>query len=216
MPTARARASRCELGAASPQSRPSLCAAHEWHPCHLCQHPFPRGEGAPFLRTHHAAACTMLPTMRHAPHPALTLISCPPSHSCRTGTPTSPKLPLYGAKGLAVRAGTLTLHGQHKTPTWSRLSSTANVGDSEIVVEGDLSTWEGALGCGGHPVCVQLGSLARHDRTAAILLWLWQCQPAFWTGEGRQLNKNTGSEGEVRTCRAILPLGQNRATCSTT
>ena len=34
----------------------------------------------------------------------------------------TPQLPIYGAKNIAVRRGTLDLHGRSKTPSWTRLS----------------------------------------------------------------------------------------------
>ena len=53
-----------------------------------------------------------------------------------------PELPVYGTKVLAVRDGTLELHGKPIPITWSRLNHTANVNDTEIVVEGQLECWE--------------------------------------------------------------------------
>ena len=42
------------------------------------------------------------------------------------GTPlVTPELPLYGAKNIAVRRGTLDLHGKPVTPTWCQLAETA-------------------------------------------------------------------------------------------
>ena len=53
-----------------------------------------------------------------------------------------PELPVYGTKVLAVRDGTLELHGKPIPITWSRLNHTANINDIEIVVEGQLECWE--------------------------------------------------------------------------
>lgn len=44
----------------------------------------------------------------------------------------APELPIYGAKNIAVRFGTLDLHGLPKLPTWTRLGATAQAGDSSI------------------------------------------------------------------------------------
>lgn len=66
---------------------------------------------------------------------------CP---SCdRLGKPSATKLPVYGNKVLALRNGTITLHGKHKTPTWTKLARTADVGARRVTVMGDVSTtWE--------------------------------------------------------------------------
>lgn len=62
--------------------------------------------------------------------------------ACSVGTPTSRQLPLYGNKVLALRNGTVTLHGQHKQPTWTKLARTANRGNRAIEILGDVSsTW---------------------------------------------------------------------------
>ena len=46
----------------------------------------------------------------------------------------SRELPIYGTKVLALREGTLDLHG-HPTPvTWTTLSTTANAGDTQITL----------------------------------------------------------------------------------
>ncbi|XP_048575327.1 fibrocystin-L-like isoform X2 [Nematostella vectensis] len=42
------------------------------------------------------------------------------------------ELPVYGCKVIAVRKGTLDLHGRHVQYTWTRLSQTAAAGDSEL------------------------------------------------------------------------------------
>lgn len=44
------------------------------------------------------------------------------------GHPQSVELPLFGAKVLAVREGTLDLHGQHVPITWTHLDKTAEIG----------------------------------------------------------------------------------------
>lgn len=46
------------------------------------------------------------------------------------GTRDDPELPIYGNKVLAVREGTLEMHGLKRTPTWTELETSANVGDT--------------------------------------------------------------------------------------
>lgn len=45
---------------------------------------------------------------------------------------TAREIPSYGAKNIAVRYGTLDLHGRPKTPTWTRLGITAEAGTSTV------------------------------------------------------------------------------------
>ena len=68
-------------------------------------------------------------------------------HSCvsylvphSVGTPTSRQLPLYGSKVLALRNGTVDLHGMHKTPTWTKMAKTAGPGERSVDFMGDVST----------------------------------------------------------------------------
>ena len=44
----------------------------------------------------------------------------------------SPELPIYGAKTLGVRSGTLEMHGRHITHPWTKLSATAVAGASQV------------------------------------------------------------------------------------
>ncbi|XP_053322520.1 fibrocystin-L [Spea bombifrons] len=53
----------------------------------------------------------------------------------------SPELPLYGAKTLAVREGTLDLHGLPVPVTWTRLAQTAEAGTSTIILQKSV-TWK--------------------------------------------------------------------------
>ncbi|KAM3929151.1 fibrocystin-L-like [Leptodactylus fuscus] len=53
----------------------------------------------------------------------------------------SPELPLYGAKTLAVRHGTLDLHGIPVPVTWTRLAQTAQSGSSTIILQKSV-TWK--------------------------------------------------------------------------
>jgi hypothetical protein len=52
----------------------------------------------------------------------------------------TPELPIYGAKHIAVRRGTLDLHGRHMTPAWTRLSQSAAEGSSTITLA-DIVNW---------------------------------------------------------------------------
>lgn len=51
---------------------------------------------------------------------------------------TAKEIPTYGAKNIAVRFGTLDLHGMPKTPTWTHLGVTANAGDTTVRVSFSL------------------------------------------------------------------------------
>ncbi|OCT77100.1 fibrocystin-L [Xenopus laevis] len=53
----------------------------------------------------------------------------------------SPELPVYGAKTLAVRQGTLDLHGQPVPVTWTRLAQTAEAGTSTLILQKNV-TWK--------------------------------------------------------------------------
>jgi len=45
----------------------------------------------------------------------------------------SPELPIYGAKTLGVRNGTLDLHGRPVVNSWTLLASTAPAGATEVM-----------------------------------------------------------------------------------
>ncbi|XP_040210574.1 fibrocystin-L-like [Rana temporaria] len=53
----------------------------------------------------------------------------------------SPELPVYGAKTLAVRQGTLDLHGIPVPVTWTRLAQTAEAGSSTLLLQQSV-TWK--------------------------------------------------------------------------
>ena len=53
----------------------------------------------------------------------------------------STEIPVYGAKTLAVRNGTLDLHGLPIKDTWTRLNATARPGDTELTVKHNVSDW---------------------------------------------------------------------------
>ena len=54
----------------------------------------------------------------------------------------STELPLFGAKTLAVRNGTLDLHGKPIKHTWTCLTSTIKPGDTNLNVKHNVSDWE--------------------------------------------------------------------------
>ncbi|CAK8674402.1 unnamed protein product [Clavelina lepadiformis] len=57
------------------------------------------------------------------------------------GNLRSPELPIYGAKTLGVRNGTLDLHGRHIPNPWTKLTSTAEAGDTQINLELQATNW---------------------------------------------------------------------------
>jgi len=48
------------------------------------------------------------------------------------GNLRSPELPIYGAKTLGVRNGTLDLHGRHILHTWTKLAQTAAASATKV------------------------------------------------------------------------------------
>jgi len=57
------------------------------------------------------------------------------------GSVASIELPIFGSKVTAIRNGTIEMHGKHVGVTWTRLSVTANVGDTTITVKDSVSKW---------------------------------------------------------------------------
>ncbi|KAM9824037.1 PKHD1 like 1, tandem duplicate 1 [Neosynchiropus ocellatus] len=57
------------------------------------------------------------------------------------GAVRAPELPVYGAKTLAIREGTLDLHGKPVPQTWTRLAATAAEGATTITLEKKV-TWK--------------------------------------------------------------------------
>lgn len=51
------------------------------------------------------------------------------------------EIPIYGAKGIGIREGTLDLHGQHIPITWTILAQTAEADQNTIVVKHPV-TWK--------------------------------------------------------------------------
>ena len=52
----------------------------------------------------------------------------------------STEIPVYGAKTLALRSGTIDMHGRPLNVTWSRLSQTVNAGDNRLYLR-DTVDW---------------------------------------------------------------------------
>ena len=53
----------------------------------------------------------------------------------------STELPIYGAKSVSVRNGSLELYGKHIMHTWTRLSETANAGATSIKLQLPVNDW---------------------------------------------------------------------------
>lgn len=51
------------------------------------------------------------------------------------GSPRSTELPIYGAKVIGVREGSLDMHGMPVGVTWTQLGSTANAGTNTITLK---------------------------------------------------------------------------------
>ena len=54
----------------------------------------------------------------------------------------STELPVYGAKSVSVRNGSLELYGKHIMHTWTRLSQTANPGATQIKLQLPVNDWK--------------------------------------------------------------------------
>ena len=57
------------------------------------------------------------------------------------GNRRSPTLPNYGNKFIAVRNGVLDIHGAPRTPSWTSLDSSANAGDTFILLQEEVD-WQ--------------------------------------------------------------------------
>jgi hypothetical protein len=51
------------------------------------------------------------------------------------GTISDPYLPIYGNKVLALRHGTLDIHGIKRNPTWTMLEMTVEANSTEITLQ---------------------------------------------------------------------------------
>ena len=79
------------------------------------------------------------------------------------GNVLSTEVPLFGAKTLAVRHGTLDLHGKPVNVTWTKLSKTAEPGDTELHLQ-EAVDWE----IGGRIVIAATGFSQRENEEAYI------------------------------------------------
>ena len=59
------------------------------------------------------------------------------------GNKQSPEIPLYGNKCIAVRHGVLEMHGIPRTPSWTSLAVTADIGETTISLIEDADWQEG-------------------------------------------------------------------------
>ena len=59
------------------------------------------------------------------------------------GKKYDPQMPIYGNKGIAVRTGSLEMHGKPIETVWTTLTSTANAGDTTLEVDATLTgSWK--------------------------------------------------------------------------
>jgi hypothetical protein len=56
-----------------------------------------------------------------------------------SSTIDSPYIPIYGNKCIGLRHGILDMHGVAKTPTWTVMESTVEVGATEIQIQGEIN-----------------------------------------------------------------------------
>ena len=75
----------------------------------------------------------------------------------------STELPIYGAKTLAVREGTLELHGRPLNVTWTRLAKTANAGEKTLYLTQAVD-WQ----VGGAVVIAATGFVQTENEDATI------------------------------------------------
>ena len=57
------------------------------------------------------------------------------------GNVRSIELPIFGSKVTAVRNGTIEMYGRPVGVTWTKLSATANIGDTSITVKDSVANW---------------------------------------------------------------------------
>jgi hypothetical protein len=82
------------------------------------------------------------------------------------GDAASIELPIFGSKVTAVRNGTIEMHGKPVGVTWTKLSATANPGDSQITVNDAVSAWP----VGGLIVIATTGDLLSQGETETRLI----------------------------------------------
>ncbi|KAG2432951.1 hypothetical protein HXX76_008679 [Chlamydomonas incerta] len=74
------------------------------------------------------------------------------------------ELPLYGGKAMAVRDGLVVLHGQHKTPTFTRLTQTADVNATALNLDGVVN-W-----VAGDEIAIASSSFFTDESETAIIV----------------------------------------------
>jgi len=77
------------------------------------------------------------------------------------GNVRSIELPIFGSKVVAVRNGTIEMHGKNVGVTWTKLSATANIGDTSIMVKDSVSNWP----IGGQIVIATTGDYLSQGQT---------------------------------------------------
>jgi hypothetical protein len=82
------------------------------------------------------------------------------------GSARSTELPIFGSKVTAVRNGTIEMHGKNVGVTWTKLSITANMGDSSITVKDSVSAWP----VGGLIVIATTGDFMSQGETETRLI----------------------------------------------
>jgi hypothetical protein len=55
------------------------------------------------------------------------------------GTADDPYIPIYGNKVIALREGILEMHGTPKTPTWTVMDKTSEIGDTKITLHTEVN-----------------------------------------------------------------------------
>ena len=82
------------------------------------------------------------------------------------GNVRSTELPIFGSKVIAVRNGTIEMHGKPVGVTWTKLSATANIGATTITVQDSVSNWP----IGGLIVIATTGNYLSQGETETRLI----------------------------------------------
>lgn len=82
------------------------------------------------------------------------------------GNVRSTELPIFGSKVTALRNGTIEMHGKNIGVTWTKLSVTANVGDSSITVKDSVINWP----IGGQIVIATTGDYLSQGQTETRII----------------------------------------------
>ncbi len=133
----------------------------------------------------------------------------------RYGPPYSRELPLYGAKTIAVRDGFVVMRGQPKTPTWTLMAQTADVGATSIRLQGPVN-W-----AVGDVIAIASSSLFANETDSASITsvaydastnvtTLGLDQPLNYTHLGITVPVNGDQHGRVLEMRAEVRLASTR------